>query len=304
MNTVFYALRKEYEKFSFKLANKLRKTASLFFFMCWLGCTYAGSLGFRVNFYPQSIELTNLGSESAFDLRLYQLSTQMQWRSTSGISNVSQSLLKPGQTIVTQQIFPQKHPLIAADPLLLLFKDQSGSEIAHIAWRNTPSLPPELLIFQRRGAYVSIRHAPKTTQPYRRTWAISVPLQGISALAQSPDTTLLPPAPPTEIEWNLAHINEQTLTVDTGPGQGGIWLIHEAHNGQLSLQVIGNGILMGSEQKPAWLMFLKHHGYELALGLVVFGWLTTWMVRRLKCKARWVALLTAMRARFQLGTGV
>ena len=61
--------------------------------------------------------------------------------------------------------------------------------------------------------------------------------------------------------------------MDTGPGQGGIWLVHEAHNGQLSLQVIGNGIPMGSEQKPAWLMFLKHHGYELALGLGVLGFI-------------------------------
>lgn len=265
---------------------------------------FAGNLGFRVTYFPQFLEVMHMGDEHIFELRLFGLDKDQQWKWLSSSAGSLAYEFLPRQTAMARHAANGFNPLNTADPVLFLFKDQSGSQIAHLAWRNTPSLPPELLIFQRRGAYVSIRHAPKTTQPYRRTWAISVPLQGISALAQSPDTTLLPPAPPTEIEWNLAHINEQTLTVDTGPGQGGIWLIHEAHNGQLSLQVIGNGILMGSEQKPAWLMFLKHHGYELALGLVVFGWLTIWMVRRLKCKARWVALLTAMRARFQLGTGV
>lgn len=265
---------------------------------------FAGSLGFRVTYFPQSLDITHTGDEHIFELRLFSLDKDQQWKLLPWSNGSIASEFLPRQVAIVRHTIKGSTPLNTADPLLLLFKDQSGSQIAHLAWRNTPPLPPELLTFQRRGAHVSIRHAPNTTQPYRRTWAISVPLQGIAALARSPDTALFPPAPPTEIVWNPAHIKDQTLTMDTGPGQGGIWLVHEAHNGQLSLQVIGNGIPMGSEQKPAWLMFLKHHGYELALGLGVLGWVTTWMVGRLRRKPRFVALLTAVQAKFQSGTGV
>jgi hypothetical protein len=263
------------------------RVISIFFFLI-LKSGIAGTVGFRVNYLPQSIQLVNIGDESVFELAAFMIDDQVQFNKLTFVNESTSSGFTPQQSkTLLPWVAKKVNPLVQIDPLLIRFKDQSGSEIVHMAWRNAPPLPPELLSFQRHGAHVTIRHAPQTTRPYRRTWAISVPLKGIAELAKTPETALWPPAPPVEIVWNAAHIADQSLTIDTGPGQGGIWLVHESHDGKLSLQVIGNGIAMGSEQKPLWLMFFKNHGFELALGLIVFGLFLALGIRLMDGASKW-----------------
>jgi hypothetical protein len=238
----------------------------------WLVCpAWAGNLSFQLTFHPQKVVLTHTGDQPVYELRLYALRPDGQWRDLPTEGPASAGFLAPGQSRDHVHLRPDFPGLGRADPLLVLFKDASGLRFAQLAWRQQPPLPPALAPFVRIGRHVLIQAPTAEPFPFRRSWAIGLPSEGIAALARAAGDAPSPPPPPAEMVWNPALRSTQSLTVDTGQAQRGVWLVHEGLNGELSVQVIGDGVAVGSEQKPAWLLSLKNHGFEMAAALALLA---------------------------------
>lgn len=276
----------------------LRRLLNLYF-GCALFCAFhvhAGHLGFQVSYHPQTVAVINKGNEQVFQLTLYALDRFGQWRPQSSSDGQVQHHLNPEQAVLVQHSAHAQNALAMADPLLLVFYDASGTRFAHLAWRNQPALPPVLFPFQRFGPHVLIHQSEGVAVPYLRSWLIGLPSPGIAGLAEAPQAAI-PPPPPFQMDWKLDGTTGQSVTVQTGKGQRGVWLVHEAAGGALYLQIIGDGITAGTEQMPVWLQFLKQYGYVLSLVLIVLGGLLTVLLKISQTSKTWTRLLSALRGR-------
>ena len=75
------------------------------------------------------------------------------------------------------------------------------------------------------------------------------------------------------------------MTLDTGAGQGGAWLVHETASGDLQVQSVADGRARGQEQVPPWLLWVRSSLMTFATVLAVFGALLgvaglVWPLRR------------------------
>jgi hypothetical protein len=146
--------------------------------------------------------------------------------------------------------------------VLIVFNDQSGGAMAHLAWRNTPTGSPNVLTFERQGAELVV-HKPEAPSGIVRTWAIVMPYAGIEALAQPLQPIPAPPKP-YRMDWQA---NTLPWTMNTGNGQSGAWLVHELSSGGVGLQIVPDGKVRGNEQLPSWVAWFRAHGLPAALVL-------------------------------------
>jgi hypothetical protein len=90
-----------------------------------------------------------------------------------------------------------------------------------------------------------------------------VPYAGIEALAQPLQTIATPPKP-YRMDWQA---NTLPWVLNTGDGQSGAWLVHELASGAVSLQIVPDGRVRGSEQLPRWVAWFRANGLVAALVL-------------------------------------
>ncbi|OIQ69412.1 hypothetical protein GALL_489870 [mine drainage metagenome] len=99
------------------------------------------------------------------------------------------------------------------------------------------------------------------------SYAITVPYEGIAALAHPLPATPPPPPNPLRHAW----ADGPSMTLDTGAAQAGAWLVHESASGDLQVQIVPDGVVRGAEQVPPWLPWVRLHLLTLAQALAAVG---------------------------------
>lgn len=245
---------------------------------------WAGSIGFSISFTGPDIALTHVGSEPAFQLTLYTLDASTRWRKLD-IKAGDLAFVRPGSRLqVRRSVEPPDNALGAADPLLVLFRDQTGNDFSQLAWRQTRPAARHPLPIARRGAQLQILPAPAPSDQPVLSYAIVVPYAGIARLGQPYRDQPIPPDP-------VRHdaLSGLPLTLDSGAGQAGAWLLHQYAPGDVQVQIVPEGHVRGTEQQPAWLTWARAQLMPLAAGLSGLGVILLltagWLKRRLSLLA-------------------
>ena len=214
----------------------------------------AGTISFSVDFTANEISLTNTGSEAAYRISMWTLDASEKWqRAPVLVGNAD--YLAPLQSIKGQ------HPILSAssalglgDPLLVMLFDKAGSRVTQLAWRRAPAATLVTLPAHRHGSQLDIALGNASAAQIVATYGITVPYAGVARLAQSFPAAEPPPDP-------LRHLwaAGPTMTLDTGAAQAGAWLVHQTATGELQVQIVVDGVARGSEQVPAWLIWVRRH---------------------------------------------
>ena len=237
----------------------------------------AGSLGFAVSFTGDEISIRNSGTDTAFQLSLWTLGATQTWQRVN-VTSGNADYLPPGQSLAgLRPSRATSSGLGQYDPLLLLLHDQAGSRISQLAWRVAPPGANQALPVERKAGQLAVAAG---TGAYIASYAIAPPSAGIAQLS----TRLLrdgAPANPQRHAW----AQDPTWVLDTGAGQGGVWLLHESAGGALQLQLVPDGKPLGQEQVPPWVVWTRLHWMTLAellalaagaLMLLGFFWSPRW----------------------------
>ena len=229
-------------------------------FFC--SCVQAGTVGFLVNFAENAFTITSTGSESAYVITGWTLDEKSQWQQAKLMAG-NMSFLAPGmQASMRPEVVPSRIGLGRADPLLLIYHDQAGSQIVQLAWRQPAPQTKQFLQVHRNGPLLTVSQPGSNDSAIVATHSLSLPSVGIARLTV-PFHKPNPPQNPQRHPWGTGT---GTFTLDTGKGQRGAWLIHESSTGELTLQMVQDGLLPGQEQQPAWLIWLgQHWKYAVAL---------------------------------------
>lgn len=226
----------------------------------------AGSIGFSVDFTGDELSITNAGGETGYQFSLWTLNPSEQWQQVTILSG-NADYLAPGKSLKGRRQSPAKtNGLGRADPLLVTLFDQAGSRIVQLAWRKTPVSAPYSLPTQRRDRWLDVSAGNARAAKIVASYGITVPYEGIKRLAQGISTAETPPAPMHQV-WATGP----TMTLDTGAGQGGAWLVHEMATGDLQVQIVGDGTERGREQVPAWLNWVRRRLMAMSVDLAVAG---------------------------------
>ena len=240
----------------------------------------AGAISFSASFAGEEIVLTNTGSDAGYRLSLWSLGASAKWQAVDVLAG-NTDYLPPTQSIKVRRKMPSSTSgLGRSDPLLVLLFDMAGSRITQLAWRQAPVSASYTLPTQRHGRQLAI--APGNAQALKivATHAIAVPYEGIARLAHGFPEALTPPDP-------MRHLwaDGPSMTMDTGDGQAGVWLLHETAAGDLQMQIVADGRVRGQEQLPAWLKWARRDLMRRAQLLAALGALLllatcVWSARR------------------------
>jgi hypothetical protein len=226
----------------------------------------AGSIGFSISFTGDDITITNTGSEPAYQVSQWTLDAASQWRQVQ-VQQGNPAFLPPGKSLNGRRLAAASATgLGRVDPLLLVLHDQAGSRIAQLAWRQTPMNAPRPLPTERLGRQLQVVGSKAGEEKTLMTYGIAVPYEGVAQLAQPLFATTPPPNP-------LRHVwaNGPLMTIDTGAGQSGVWLVHESATGDLQVQIIADGKVRGAEQVPGWLRWARSQLMTLAAAVACVG---------------------------------
>lgn len=225
----------------------------------------AGSIGFLINFTADEMALTNTGTEAGYEFSLWTLDESAKWQKAEILSG-NAAYLAPAKSLKGRRhSAPAATGLGRADPLLVVFYDQAGSRIAQLAWRQAPARAPYAQATWREARQLHIARG--SASEIAATHGIVVPYEGIDQLAHRFSPLAAPPDP-------LRHVwteGSSRMTLDTGAGQGGVWLVHETAGGALQVQIVADGLVRGQEQVPAWLGWARRYLMTFAQGLAVLG---------------------------------
>lgn len=230
---------------------------------------HAGSIGFSIGFNGDAIRITNTGSDAAYQLAGWTLDAASQWRQVQvQVQQGNQAYLPSGKSLNgRRQAQAASTGIGRADPLLLVFYDQAGSRLAQLAWRQTPPAMQSPMATTRRGATLVIDPEADNAQKIVVSYGVAVLYEGIQQLSQPLTLTNAPPPSPLRHVWAAGA----PMTLNTGQGQGGAWLVHENAVGELSLQIVPDGVSHGQEQVPVWLIWVRRYLMQVASGLAALG---------------------------------
>jgi hypothetical protein len=239
-------------------------TFFLFFYLTGNHPSQAGNIGFLVNYINNdNIQIVNQGNSSAYQLSIWSLNNLNQWHRLL-INTQDTATLSPAMTLSgVRNFLPSQEAIGKHDPVLIIYYDQAGSQFAQLAWRIAPIPETRQLYSRRKGASLEIR---QTDPQLVESWAIVVPHDGIEALTHpfSPLTSL--PAPIRHV-WKTG----EDLSIDSGKGQAGAWIVSKDKENILSVHIFPDGITRGNEQIPAWLTWIKNYLLSLSFGIMVAG---------------------------------
>lgn len=240
----------------------------------------AGSIGFLVKFTADEMSLSNTGTAAAYQISLWTLDPSAKWQTVEILSG-NAAYIAPGESLKgRRQSAPATTGLGRSDPLLVLLHDQAGSRITQLAWRQAPAPAPYSLPTQREARQLHIASGNASDAKMLVTYGMTVPYEGIAQLTTGFFAAAPPPDP-------LRHVwaTGASMTLDTGAGQGGAWLVHESATGDLQVQSVADGRVRGQEQVPVWLLWVRSRLMIFAAVLAVFGALLgvaglVWPLRR------------------------
>lgn len=268
---------------------RLSQIAGLVWLLLATPLALAGSIGFSVDFTGDELSITNASGEAGYQFSLWTLNPSEQWQQVTILSG-NAAYLAPGKTLKGRRQSPAKTSgLGRADPLLVMLFDQAGSRIVQLAWRQTPVSAPYSLPTQRRDRWLDVSAGGAREAKIAVSYGITVPYEGINRLALGISTAEKPPAPMRQV-WATG----QTMTLDTGAGQGGTWLAHETALGDLQVQIVADGKERGREQVPAWLNWVRQRLMAISSDLALAGfvlllggfWLTPFLVSTGRSKGK------------------
>ncbi|TXT40533.1 MAG: hypothetical protein FD135_1186 [Comamonadaceae bacterium] len=227
----------------------------------------AGSIGFSISFSDDLILISNTGSDSAYRLSAWTLNSTLKWSQVQ-FKEGNFSYFPPGKNIKGQRLMPSPgYGLGRVDPLLILFYDQAGSRIAQLAWHQMPRMLQQYLPTRRNGNELHVTKSGESLERIKTTYAVVVPYEGISALAKSLSDTETSPQDPIIHNWTTGN----SMMLNTGSGQSGAWLVHEYDSGDLSLQIVRDGVMRGQEQMPEWVVWMRQYLMLVATVLAGLG---------------------------------
>jgi tetratricopeptide (TPR) repeat protein len=213
----------------------------------------AGTIGFTLSFLDNTVSVTNTGSDAAFLVSIWSLDPSGNWKKMDAVTGDAKYLPAAASLVERQTLGHGAGALAANDPILVIFYDQAGSRMVQLAWRTPPNIALVGLGTQRDGGLVTVDQAMPGPDAPTHTYAIAVPYQGISRLANPFSIDEINPPNPVRHAWS----DGPSFSLDTGKGQAGVWLIHEAANGSLRLQIVVDGINRGQENLPIWLPWIR-----------------------------------------------
>lgn len=227
---------------------------------------FAGSIGFSVEFKGDQVSIVNKGTEAGYHVSLWTLDQSAKWQSVKTLSGDS-AYLAQGKTLVgRRQSAPAASGLGRADPLLVTLFDQAGSRIVQLAWRQPPIAAQYSLPIERHAQQLEIFRGNANAANIVASYGITVPYEGIARLAQGFSDKDAPPDP-----LRHAWATGSTMTLNTGAGQGGAWLVHETASGELQVQIAPDGLERGREQTPFWLDWVRQNLMSEAAALAAVG---------------------------------
>ncbi len=226
----------------------------------------SGTVGFSVEFAPNEVVLTNTGSEAAYRLSMWTLDGSEKWQTVPVLLGNADYLEPQQQVKGRRQLLAATSGLAIGDPLLVMLFDKAGSRIVQLAWRQTPAAAPTVLPTQRHGSQLKVVLGNATATGIVASYGIAVPYAGVERLAHSFGATLAPPDP-------LRHVwvAGPEMTLDTGVGQGGAWLVHQSASGDLQMQIVADGRVRGLEQVPGWINWVRRNLMRDAQLLAALG---------------------------------
>ncbi|MDP3651264.1 MAG: hypothetical protein Q8R67_06240 [Rhodoferax sp.] len=237
----------------------VRRFVALIWLLVASSVSQAGSIGFAVEFAGDEVSIVNKGSDAGYQLALWTLDASAKWRKMQVLSGNSNYLPPEGSLKALRGVTRGVKGLGRVDPLLIILYDQAGSHIVQVAWHQSPLLFPSPLVSQRDGRRLDILAGHSNGARIVTTYAIVDPYKGIAQLAHAFSPELVPPDP-------VHHVwaDRSILSLDTGEGQMGGWLVHEFADGTQQLQVVTDGMVPGAEQVPVWLRWLRANSGTLA----------------------------------------
>ena len=233
--------------------------------ICNLG--FAGTVGFSVDFTNQVISIKNTGTESAYRLTAWSLGgAHEEWVKVN--LNASESAyLEPGHRAEGNLVGNVSNSVISkACPVVIAFFDQAGAPFYQLTWRSSPGRIFVPLEFNRQNSVLTVKRDNELRKDLLFTYVISNPYQGIHELTQPISQNIRIPSI-SKHDWSTGL----PITLDTGPVQTGVWLIHEYENKTLELQIIPDGVARGTEQLPVFIVFLRKYFLHISAMFLSFG---------------------------------
>lgn len=228
------------------------KAAALCLVSLFATTSHAGTLGFSISFSGDEITITNTGSEAAYRLSQWTLDADIRWRKVRVLDG-NADYIAPGKSLKGVRWGGATHSGIGrAAPLLLVMHDQAGSRIAQLAWQRSPEVLPQPLAVQRNKNVVQVSDKEARPQKIINSYGIVLPYEGIQLLTMPLKAVEAPPSPTIHV-WSTGS----SMSINTGAGQAGVWLVHEHAAGDLRLQIVPDGFARGREQIPAWMLFAR-----------------------------------------------
>ena len=227
----------------------------------------AGTVGFSVDFTNEVISIKNTGTESAYRLTAWSLGgAHEEWVKVN--LNASESAyLEPGHRAEGNLVGSVSNSVISkACPVVIAFFDQAGAPFYQLTWRSSPSRIFVPLEFSRQNSVLTVKKDNELRKDLLFTYVISNPYQGIHELTQPISRNIRIPSI-SKHEWSTGL----PIVLDTGPAQTGVWLIHEYENKTLELQIIADGVARGTEQLPAFIVFLRNYYAHISAMFLSFG---------------------------------
>lgn len=223
--------------------------------------SHAGQIIFSLEYADKAITLKNSGNESVYNLDIYTLGQSQTWEKSEVQNN---HFLAPGQTLQSiRNLGPTRKPLSLVDPVLLVGNEQSGAIFTQLAWRKSLPVSSALLPVSRNGRYVALDQ----NKTILRSTIFYYPQEGIQLLSASVMSKSKPPDP-LVVEWSQKN---RSILLDTGIGESGLWILNELMNGELGVQIVGDGVVKGKEQVPWWLARLRAEGLIWSMLLLMIG---------------------------------
>jgi hypothetical protein len=231
----------------------------------------AGSISFSISFTGDYVSITNTGSDAAFQVSEWMLDSTLQWRAVQ-VQQGNHAYLPPGQILKAHRVGRAPDTSLGrADPLFLVFFDQAGSRMAQLAWRQKPQVQPAPLETRRHHEQLVVEPSAAHSQKTVATFAVVMPYEGIQQLSKP---LALNNAQPPNLIRHVWSTNTP-MVVNTGAGQGGVWLVHEDASGGLRLQTVQDGVVRGQEQVPRWLIWIRLYFMQAAGVLAGVGLMVT-----------------------------
>lgn len=211
----------------------------------------AGSLSFRLSLTGSQLTVINQGDSSAFYPAVFRMLPDGNWAQLAATGAPAE--LAAGARL--QLAWPDTRPpeqlseLERMQPVMVRFFDQAGVGFGQISFFRAPPAAKTAAKARYAGGALQIE-PPDGAASIRASWVLWPQEEGIRPIRLP--VRFEHRAPPSALRIDWRRQGKSPFRLDTGAGQPGVILLHEAGQGY-GLQLVPGGGLQGREQRSAWL---------------------------------------------------